>query len=144
MPVLGYEDGQGMKRSLAVAAATLVLTASLAACGNDKPAVCGSVDNLRTSVDDLKNVDVTSSGAVSDLQTALTSVENNVATVKSDAKSEFSTQINAVDTALASLKTTIDTAKADPSAANVAAVAAAAAPADTALETLISDVQSTC
>ena len=77
-----------MKRSLAVAAATLVLTASLAACGNDKPAVCGSVDNLRTSVDDLKNVDVTSSGAVSDLPTALTSVENNVATVKSDAKSE--------------------------------------------------------
>ena len=140
----GCEYGQGMKRFLTVAAATLLLTASIAACSNDKPAVCTSVDSLKSSVDDLKNVDVTSSGAVGDLQTALSSVEDNLADVKSDAKSEFSTQIDAVDTAVASLKTSIDSATTDPSAANVAAVAAAAPTATTALQTLISDVQSTC
>ncbi len=140
----GYRYGQGMKRSLALAAATLVLTTSFAACSNDQPAVCTSVDSLKSSVDDLKNVDVTSSGAVGDLQTALSSVESNLADVKSDAKSQFSTQIDAVDTAVASLKTSIDSETSDPSAANVAAVAAAAPPVTTALQTLISDVQSTC
>ncbi len=133
-----------MKRSLALAVATLVLAGSIAACSNNQPAVCTSVDSLKSSVDDLKNVDVTSSGAVGDLQTALSSVENNLSDVKSDAKSEFSTQIDAVDTAVASLKTSIDSATSDPSAANVAAVAAAAPPVTTALQTLISDVQSTC
>ncbi len=40
-----------MKRFLALATAALVLSATLVGCGEDDPAVCGSVGNLKASVD---------------------------------------------------------------------------------------------
>ena len=141
---LDYHYGWAMKPTLAAAAATLLLGAALAGCSKDTPAVCTSVDNLSTAVDNLKNVDVTASGGVSDLQTAFTTVQNDVATVKTDAKSQFSSQIDAADSALTTLKTSIDAATANPSAATLAAVVAAAPTAETALQTLVSDVKSTC
>jgi hypothetical protein len=133
-----------MRLTLAAAAATLLVAAALAGCSEDTPAVCTSVDNLSTAVDDLKNVDVTTSGGISDLQSALATVQNDFATVRTDAKSQFSSQLDAVDTALAALKTSIDAAIANPSASTLAAVGAAAPPAQTALQTLVSDVKSTC
>jgi hypothetical protein len=134
----------GKSRSVALTIATLMLAASLAACGGDKPAVCGSVDNLKSSVDDVKDIDVTSSGAVSDLQTGLTSVESDLTAVKADAKSEFSTQIQAVLQSLSALKTSVDAAKANPTAATLSTAGAALSAFDTGVEALVSDIKSTC
>ena len=135
---------EGKKRSVALTIATLMLAASLAACGGDKPAVCGAVDNLKSSVDDVKDIDVTSSGAISDLQSGLTSVESDLAAVKADAKSEFSSQIQAVQQSFATLKTSVDAAKAAPTAATLSTAGAALSAFDTGVESLVSDIQSTC
>ena len=135
---------EDLRRSVALTIATLILGASLVACGGDKPAVCDSVDNLKSSVDDVKDIDVTSSGAVSDLQSGLTSIDSDLATVKADAKAEFSSQIQAVQQSFAALKTSVDAAKAAPTAATLSAAGAALSAFDTGVETLISDIQSTC
>jgi capsule polysaccharide export protein KpsE/RkpR len=134
----------GMKPSLAPTVATLVLGAALVGCSDDKPAVCTSADNLQTSVDDLQDIDVTSSTAVSDLESGLTTVQSNLADVKTDAKSEFSPQIKAVDTSYAALKTKVDAAKADPSATTLAAAGTALSALGTDVQTLTNDIQSTC
>lgn len=133
-----------MKRLVGVTVVAIALSAALVGCSEDKPAVCESVDTLQTSVDNLKNVDLTSSSAVSDLQTDLSTVEGDLAAVKTDATSEFSTQIDDVDSAFSSLKSSVDAAKADPSATTLAAVGEAVSAFDGAFETLNSDVQSTC
>ena len=114
-------------KALLLTLVSLLLGASLVACGGkDKPAVCGSVDTLKSSITDLKNIDITSSGAVSSLQSQLTTVKSDFDQVKTDAKSQFSTQIDAVDGAYTTLVSTANTAKSSPSAANLAALAAAA------------------
>ena len=132
-----------MKPSIALTAATLVL-ASLVACGEDKPAVCGSVDSLKTSVNNVKNIDVTSSSGVSDLQSGLTTVKSDLAAVKADAKAEFSSEIETVDKTFAALETSVEAAKAAPSASTLAAAGSALSALGTSVETLISNVQSTC
>jgi hypothetical protein len=132
-------------KALSLTLVSLLLGVSLVACGgNDKPAVCGSVDTLKGSISDLKNIDITSSGAVSSLQTQLTTVKDDFDAVKTDAKAQFSTQIDAVDGAYTTLVSTANTAKSSPSAANLATLAAAASAMYAALQTLVSDVQATC
>jgi hypothetical protein len=122
----------------------LLLGVTLVGCSDDKPAVCSSVDNLKTSVDDVENIDVTSSSAASDLESGLTTIKSDLADVKTDAKSQYASQLDAVDSALATLTKRVDAAKADPSADTLAAVGAAVAPFNSAVQTLISDVESTC
>ena len=70
---------------LAIALTTLFLALPLTACSEDTPAVCGSVDDLKTSVAEVTDIDVSSSSALTDLQSGLTAVESNLADVKSDA-----------------------------------------------------------
>ena len=107
-----------MKARLVLPVVSLLLGASLVGCGgNDKPAVCGSVDTLKGSLGDLKNISLTSSGALSSLQTQLTTVKTDFDAVKTDAKSQFGTQVTAVDTSYATLKTSADAATSAPSAA---------------------------
>jgi len=128
----------------AALAATLLVGSVLVGCSDDKPAVCDSVDNLNTSVEDVKSIDVTSPGAVSDLESGLTAIKSDLATVKTDAKSQYATQVNAVDSAFTTLTTSVDAAKADPTQATLAAAAAAAKAFTTAVQTLSDDVKSTC
>ncbi|HYJ66739.1 MAG TPA: hypothetical protein VEX15_03675 [Nocardioidaceae bacterium] len=133
-----------MRLTIGVAAATLLLGAALVGCGGDEPAVCGAADDLKTSVDNFKDIDVTSSSGVTDLENGLSDVESDLADVKSDAESEFSSQIDAVDSALTTLKSSVDTATTNPTAPAVAEVGSAASAFTTALDTLVSDVQGTC
>lgn len=133
-----------MRPTLSLTVATLLLGALLAGCGEDKPAVCTSVNDLKTSVGDVKDVDLTSSGALADLKTSLEKVQGDLADVKSDAKSEFSSQISAVDTTYEALKTAVEAAVADPSADTLTAAVAALSAFGTDAETLVDDIQSTC
>jgi hypothetical protein len=134
----------GMKSPIALTVVALVLGASLVGCGKDKPAVCGSVDDLKTSVANLKDIDITSSSAVSDLESGLSTIKTDLGQVKTDAKSEFSSQIGAAEASYTAAKSSVDAAKADPSAATLAAAGSALSAFNTAVRTLISDIQSTC
>jgi hypothetical protein len=134
-----------MRTRFAGALIAALVSTSLAACGDsDKPAVCASANDLGTAVADLNDVDLTSDGAVGDLQEKLGTVSSDFEQLKSDAKSQFSSQIDAVDTDVATLKTSVDTAGADRTAANVAAVVAAASAVVSSAKALVSDVESTC
>jgi hypothetical protein len=134
-----------MMKPLSLTVVSLLLGASLVACGgDDKPAVCDSVDTLKGSISDLKDIDITSSGAVSSLETGLTTVKTDFDALKTDAKSEFAPQIQAVDNAYTVLQSSAEAAKSDPSAASIAAVAAAAATFASDVQTLVQDVQATC
>ena len=142
-------------RSMAAVVVTLLLGVSLVGCGGGDsgdsgdggdaaPPLCVSVATLKTSVEKLKNIDVTSSGAVSDLESGLTGIQSDLSRVKTDAKSEFSSQVDAVEKASRALKTKVGAAKADPTAATLADVHSALSAFGTAADKLISDIESTC
>jgi hypothetical protein len=134
-----------VKTAIPLSLAALVLSGSLVACGgSDKPAVCGSVDDLRSSVSALKDIKLTSSGAVGRLQTSLDTIKSNVETVKADAKTQFSTQLDALDSSYTALKAAADTARSAPSVATFAAAATALSTFSSAAQTLVSDIQATC
>jgi len=124
--------------------ATLALSASLTACSEDEPAVCSSVDNLQASVDDVQGIDVSSSTALSDLETGLTAIGSDLSDVKADAKAEFSTQVDAVQASYDALTASVDAAKASASAATLSAAGTALSTFGTDVQTLVTDVQGTC
>lgn len=134
-----------MKTSPALTAAALVLmAAALTSCGSDDPAVCGSANDLKASIEDLPPADITSADAVADLKAALQDVKSDVDTVKADAEAEFSTQLGAVDSAYTALSTAVDGAQADPSPATLTAAGAALSTFVTDAKALVSAVESTC
>ena len=106
--------------------------------------MCSAADDLRTSIDDLREIDVTASGSLDELESGLETVEGNISSVKSEAESEFATQIEAVDTSTAELRSAVDEAKADPTVTTLAAAASALSAFGTDVDTLIDDVRSTC
>ena len=129
----------------AIAVTTLLLTVSLAACGGEEePAICNSSSDLRTSVKDVKKIDIGSGTALADLKSAIKEIQGNLAAVKADAKSEYSDQVNAIESGYAVLKTSIQTATSSTSAATLATVGTAVSAFATDVEALINDVQKTC
>ena len=124
--------------------AALSISASLAACSEDPPAVCGSADDLRASVADVKEIDLASSSSLSDLQAALTAVGDDVAAVRSDAAEEFASQIDAVEASYAELTSTVESAQAGISADLLTAAGEALATFGTDVDTLVEDVEATC
>ncbi len=136
-------------KPIALALATLLFGASMVGCGggdggSDEPAVCGSVDALKTSVDKLKDIKIASSGAVSDLESAVTDIQADLGDVKADAKSEFSSQIDAAEKSYAALKTSVDAAKSSASVATLRAVRTASSSFGSDVDKLITDIQATC
>lgn len=133
-----------MKTALTLAVPTLMLAASLTACGDDTPPVCHAVDELQASTQKVTNVDVTSSTALTDLESGLISVRTDLTDVKTEAKSEYNSQISAVETSYTKLKTSAQAAVASPSAATLSAAQTALATFGNAAQTLVKDIQSTC
>ncbi|MGH3458821.1 hypothetical protein [Aeromicrobium sp.] len=139
------EAAMGQAMRLTVAGTVLFLVGvALVGCSEEEPAVCSSVASLETSVDDVKDIDFTEPAAVEELKSGLASIKSDFAEVKSDAKAEFSSQIDAVESSFGALATSVDAAIADPTAAALSAVGAAVSPFTNAVQTLVSDIQSTC
>ena len=128
------------------AGALMVLVATLAACGageDDTPAVCSSVDDLRSSAAALTDVRI-ERGALETLQKAFDKVRSNLSTVVKDAKREYAGEVDTVEKAVSDLRTSLDAAVSAPTAATVAAVGAASKALGTSLKALVDSVESTC
>jgi len=123
--------------------AGLVLSGLAAGCSSSKPAYCTDADQLKTSVQDLANVNVAQNG-LSSLQTALTSVKTNATAFATDAKSAFAPQTTALQSSLSGLQTAITSAKGQPSVAAAAAVVPAVAQVKTSASALQSAVSGKC
>ena len=105
-------------------AVVLILSGLAVGCSSSKPAYCTDAANLKTSVQNLGNVDVAKNG-LSSLQTALTSVKTNAASFATDAQSAYPSQIAALNTSLSALQTAITSAKGQPPVTAAAAVVSA-------------------
>ena len=126
---------------LALAAATLVA----AACGgDDKPAYCSNVSDLQQSVDDLKSVHLSESGALSTLQTDVQKVQSDADAVVSSAKQDFPDQTSALKSSVSSLSTTIEELPSSPTAQQLAALAPEISSVVTAAKDLDSATSSAC
>ena len=134
-----------MSRKLVLTAATFVmLSASLVACGDDTPAVCGSAEQLQSSVDELKDIDVTETNGLDEFKSQVETIDGDLDQLTNDAKSEFSSQVDAVATTFEALEASVQAATADPSADTLAAAVTALSAFSTDVQALISDVESTC
>jgi hypothetical protein len=132
------------------AGAVVVLVATLAGCGSgsgsgedDTPAVCSSVDALRSSVAALTDVQV-ERGALDTFQKAFDQVRSNLSTVVKDAKREYADEVDTVEEAMSDIGKSLDAAVSAPTAANVAAVGAASQAVGTSIGALVDAVDSTC
>jgi hypothetical protein len=122
----------------------LMTVLTLTGCGGeDKPAVCSDVDALGTSISALTDVKL-EQGALPTLQSKFSQVQDDAAQLKTDATTEFGSEIDAVDSAAASVKSSLEAAAADTSAATVTAVGVALQTLTSALSDLQNAVESTC
>lgn len=124
--------------------AFVVFVALLAGCGSSgKPAVCTSVAGLKTDVQNLKDTNVRTEGlsAVSD---RLTKVQQQLDTVKSDAKGQYSTQISDLSNALSALSSRVGAARDNLNGGTLTAMASAAGTAVQAGNKLVTAVSNTC
>ncbi len=126
-------------------AACVVTAALLTGCssGSSKPAVCSDIENLKAAVQDLGNVNVAQNG-VSAVSDQLTKIRQQLQTLQKDAKGQYATEVNDLSAALQRLQSSLDTAKASPSAAALATVASSAGNVLTAGKNLATALSNTC
>lgn len=121
----------------------MIAAALLTACSGSKPAVCTDAANLKTSVQDLKNVNVRENG-VSAVSDQLSKIQQQFSTLKTDAKGQYSTQIDDLSKALSSLSSSVTAAKGNVNTGTLSAVAAAAGSVVSAGNNLVTAVSNTC
>lgn len=131
-----------MTRTVALAVATLLLGAGLSGC-SDQPAVCDSVDALQASVDNLKDINLSENG-VGEISDSLSTIEDDLRQVKTDAKAEWSAQVDAIEADATELTSTVETAQQGPSASTLGAVGTAVSTLVDDVTALAEDVSSTC
>ncbi len=123
--------------TIAIVVAFGIATGCSSSGGSSKPAYCTSADQVKTSVKNLENVDVSKNG-LSSLESALKTVQSDVTTFAADAKTAFSPQLTALKTSLAALKTTVTTVQGQ----SVATAARTVAASLLAVKTSAADLQS--
>jgi flagellar capping protein FliD len=133
----------GLRRWALVPAAALVLSGLAAGCSSSKPAYCADADQLKTSVQDLGNVNINVHD-LSSVDTAVSKVQADATTFASDAKSAYPSQTTALKTSLSSLETAVKSAMAQPSLTTVAAVVSSVTQVKTAADNVQSAVKGTC
>jgi len=138
-----YAPGPGMRRWLFLPAVVLILSGFAAGCSSSEPAYCTAASQLKTSVQNLQNVDVAKNGLGS-LQTALSSVKTDAATLGTEAQSAFGPQITALQNSLSSLNTAITSAKGQAPVAAAAAVAPSLAQVKSSASDLVNATSGKC
>jgi hypothetical protein len=102
-----------------VAAVALI---ALAGCGSSKPSYCSTRTSLENSVKNLPS-SVSSSG-ISSLQTQVKTIENQATTLVNQAKSDFPSETSAVKSSVDTLSSAVKALPSNPSATQLAAIAA--------------------
>jgi hypothetical protein len=90
-------------------------------CGTDQPAVCDSLAAVQTSMDHVRNANVSENG-LTQLQTDLTQLRADLVQLRTDAQTQFPTQIEGVRTAVNQFAASVAAARATPEATTLAAV----------------------
>jgi hypothetical protein len=134
-----------MSRAL-VPSALVAVVAGLAVggCSSSSDAdLCSSADALRSSIDDLGNVQVLEDGTQA-LRQAFSDVSDDMDRLVQHARNEFSGQVAAVTSSLGDLGTAMDSLGSPPSAASLRAVGSATRAVVEDAGVLVDDVSSSC
>jgi len=111
------------KSLLALATTTVLATAMLAGCSSsDKPAFCGDVSTLQSSISQLTSIKI-DAAVLDNVKTDLETVQTNAQTVVDSAKTDFPTESSALEDSLNTAGESIQDLPSSPSATEIAAVA---------------------
>ncbi len=124
-------------------AAVLILATLAAGCSSSKPAYCTAADQLKTSVQDLGNININVHD-LSSVNTAVSKVQANAKTFASEAKSAYPSQTTALQNSLSSLEAAVKSAMGQPSLTTVAAVVSSVTQMKTAASNLQSAASGKC
>jgi len=133
----------GLRRWALLAAAVLAVSGLAAGCSSSKPAYCTDASQLKTSVQDLGNVNINVHD-LSSVDTAVSKVQADASKFAADAKSAYPSQTTALKNSVSSLETAVKSAMSQPSVTTVAAVGSSVAQVKTAADNVQSAVKGTC
>jgi len=132
----------GRRRWGLLPAAALVLAGLATGCSS-KPAYCADADQLKTSVQDLGNININVND-LSSVNTAVSKVQTDAKKFAADAKSAYPSQTTALQNSLSSLETAVKSAMSQPSLTTVAAVVSSVTQVKTAADNAQSAVKGGC
>lgn len=107
-------------RPAALVLSLLLVAPGLAACGG-QPAVCGDVQALQTSVQKIKDTNLSQDG-LSVVTTELGKIRTEVSQLAKDASAQYSSQVSDVKSSAAALQQSVSGAVASPSASTLGQV----------------------
>lgn len=137
-------DRMQMMKALILAVVPAIASALAVGCSSsDKPALCSSIDQLKTSVNQLTDVQSGENG-LGGLESNLAAVKTDLNKVLDDAKSQYSTQVAQIRSDMSSLQSAIDAAKGTHSAADISVAVTAAKTLGGSVKGLAEDAKSTC
>jgi hypothetical protein len=84
---------------IALAAATLLAAAG---CGGEEAAVCGDLENIQTSIQDVRDIEL-EEGALEELQQTAADIEADLQAAQEDADAELGDELDALRTAVQAL-----------------------------------------
>ena len=132
----------GLRSWALLPAAVLVLSGLAAGCSST-PAYCTDASQLKTSVQDLGNVDINVHD-LSSVNTAVSKVQADANKFAADAKSAYPSQTTALQNSLSSLQTAVTSAMSQPSVTTVAAVVSSVTQVKTAAGNVQTAVKGAC
>ena len=116
---------------------------SASASTSSNSTLCTDVDNLKASIQGLRDVSITTNG-LSAISDQITKIKQQLQTFQNDAKGQYAGEVTNLMNALNGLSSSFDAAKASPSLSTLATLASSAKTAITAGQQLINAVSSTC
>lgn len=96
------------RRSLPVALVVSALLLAAAGCGGEESAVCGDLEDVQSSIEDVRDIEL-NEGAVDELQQAAADIRTGVQAAQADADAELGDELDAFQ---ADVQTLVDEAEA--------------------------------
>jgi hypothetical protein len=120
-----------------------VAAVTVGACGTDQPAACDSLVGIETSLEHIRNANVSENG-MSQLTTDLNYLRANLTRLRTDAQAQFPTEIEAVRTATNQAAASVAAVRAAPDAGTLAAVSPALSAMQDSVRQLADAMSGTC
>jgi hypothetical protein len=125
-----------------IASALIVGAIATAGCGSSKPAYCSTRTDLQNAVKGLTSLNFSS--GVSGLESQISKIESAATTLVGQAKSDFSSQTQAVESSVDSLTNAVKGLPSNPSAGQIATVAADASKVVSSVKSFTDATKSKC
>ncbi|MEV4701749.1 hypothetical protein [Actinoplanes sp. NPDC049316] len=125
------------------AAVTVAAALGAGGCGTDQPPVCDSLAAVRTTMEQVRNVNVAENG-LGALKTQLQQLRTDVRRLLDDTSAQFASQAQAVRTAAEQVSASVATARETPDAAHLGAVRTSLSTLQGSVRTLGDAMSGTC